>query len=76
MYVPTHYGPILTTIDFYQRGYHEIKNELVFGSNPDFVFHDSCGFEAGSEAEFKQMKEFVLERASTAILKERIHAIW
>ena len=76
MYVPIHYGPILATIDFYQRGYHEIKNELVFGSNPDFVFHDSCGFEAGSEAELKQMKEFVLERASTMTLKQRIHAIW
>ncbi|OAX33231.1 hypothetical protein K503DRAFT_775825 [Rhizopogon vinicolor AM-OR11-026] len=58
------------------RGYHEIKNELVFGSNADFVFHDSCGFEAGSEAEFKKMKEFVLERASTTFLKERIHVIW
>ncbi|OAX42828.1 hypothetical protein K503DRAFT_272446 [Rhizopogon vinicolor AM-OR11-026] len=58
------------------RGHHGIENELVFGSNPDFVFHDSCGFEAGSEAEFKEMKEFVLERASTAKLDERIHAIW
>ncbi|OAX31664.1 hypothetical protein K503DRAFT_703359 [Rhizopogon vinicolor AM-OR11-026] len=66
----------LTTIDNYQRGYHEIKNELVFGSNPDFVFHDSCGFEAGGEAEFKNMKEFVLERASTMKLKQRIHVIW
>ena len=76
MYVLTLYEPILTTVNFYQRGYHEIKNELVFGSNPDFVFHDSCGFEAGGEAEFKNMKEFVLERASTTKLKERIHAIW
>src|SRR5258708_2664070 len=76
VYVPTLYGPILTPFDFDQRGIHEIKNELVFGSNPDFVFHDSCGFEAGGEAEFKQMKEFVLERASTTKLKERIHAIW
>ncbi|OAX31366.1 hypothetical protein K503DRAFT_870657 [Rhizopogon vinicolor AM-OR11-026] len=59
-----------------ERGHHEIGNELVFSSNPDFVFHDSCGFEAGSEAEFKQMKEFVLERASTLFLPERIHAIW
>jgi len=48
----------------------------VFRSNPDFVFHDSCGFEAGGEDEFKKMKEFVLERASTLKLKERIHAIW
>ena len=66
----------LTTLHFYQRGNHNIENELVFGSNPDFIFHDSCGFEAGGEEEFKTMKKFVLERASTAKLKERIHAIW
>ncbi|OAX31870.1 hypothetical protein K503DRAFT_38745 [Rhizopogon vinicolor AM-OR11-026] len=58
------------------RGYHNIENELVFGSNPDFIFHDSCGFEAASEDEFKKMEEFILERASSKILKERIHAIW
>ena len=48
----------------------------MFRSNPNFVFHDSCGFEAGGEDEFKKMKEFILERASTLKLKERIHAIW
>ncbi|KAJ8579762.1 hypothetical protein M405DRAFT_109101 [Rhizopogon salebrosus TDB-379] len=58
------------------RGNHDIKNELVFRSNPGFVFHDSCGFEAGGEDEFKKMKEFVSERASTRQLNERIHVIW
>jgi len=62
--------------DSYQRGHHDINNELVFGSNPGFVFHDSCGFEAGGEDEFQKMKEFVSERASTTHLKKRIHAIW
>ncbi|KAG6330440.1 hypothetical protein ID866_8648 [Astraeus odoratus] len=59
-----------------QRGYHDISHELVFSSNPGFIFHDSCGFEAGSEEEFEQMKRFVLERATTPKLAERIHAIW
>ncbi|KAJ8595216.1 hypothetical protein M405DRAFT_759541 [Rhizopogon salebrosus TDB-379] len=58
------------------RGYHDINNELVFQSNPGFVFHDSCGFEAGGVDEFKEMKQFVSERASTRKLNERIHAIW
>ncbi|KAG9309985.1 hypothetical protein JVU11DRAFT_10019 [Chiua virens] len=40
-------------------GLHHIKNELVFRSNPNFVFHDSQGFEAGSVEEFDQMKDFV-----------------
>jgi len=58
------------------RGMHDIKNEMVFRSNPGFVFHDSRGFEAGSIKEFEQMKDFVTERAKTTHLKKRIHAIW
>lgn len=58
------------------RGYHDIKHELVFRSNPGFVFHDSCGFEAGSAEQFEQMKEFVVDRATTRGVNERVHAIW
>ncbi|KAG9317845.1 hypothetical protein JVU11DRAFT_2071 [Chiua virens] len=59
-----------------ERGIHEIENELVFRSNPNFIFHDSQGFEAGSIEEFEQMKHFVSDRAKTTFLKRRIHAIW
>ncbi|KAI6012926.1 hypothetical protein BKA83DRAFT_4364941 [Pisolithus microcarpus] len=59
-----------------ERGHHNIEHELVFSSNPGFVFHDSCGFEAGSAGQFDEMKNFVVDRAVTGILKERIHAIW
>jgi hypothetical protein len=77
MYVRTDHRNVLEIIlDSYQRGEHDINNELVFRSNPRFVFHDSCGFEAGGEDEFKNMKQFVSERASTRKLNERIHAIW
>ncbi|KIO03610.1 hypothetical protein M404DRAFT_611050 [Pisolithus tinctorius Marx 270] len=58
------------------RGYHSIEDELIFKSSPRFVFHDSCGFEAGSEAQFGVVKEFVMDRANTAKLDKRIHAIW
>ncbi|KAI6107741.1 hypothetical protein EV401DRAFT_2272386 [Pisolithus croceorrhizus] len=58
------------------RGHHEIKHELVFKSNPRFVFHDSCGFEAGSTQQFDQMRNFVVDRAATKKVNERIHAIW
>ncbi|KAG2133616.1 uncharacterized protein EDB93DRAFT_1254830 [Suillus bovinus] len=59
-----------------KRGNHDIRNEMVFKSNPGFVFHDSCGFEAGSEEEFLNMKIFISERANATKLEERIHAIW
>ncbi|KAI6138115.1 hypothetical protein BKA82DRAFT_811872, partial [Pisolithus tinctorius] len=58
------------------RGYHDVGIELVFPTNPRFVFHDSCGFEAGSPEQFVQMKKFVMERAKTTKLDKRIHAIW
>ncbi|KAI5982091.1 hypothetical protein EDD15DRAFT_2378401 [Pisolithus albus] len=58
------------------RGEHNIEDELVFQSSPRFVFHDSRGFEAGSEQQFNMMKKFVMDRAKTSKLDERIHAIW
>ncbi|KAG2053817.1 hypothetical protein BDR06DRAFT_972100 [Suillus hirtellus] len=59
-----------------KRGNHNITNEMVFKSNSGFVFHDSCGFEAGSEEEFESMKRFISERVHATKLEERIHAIW
>ncbi|KAF8452696.1 hypothetical protein L210DRAFT_3384812 [Boletus edulis BED1] len=62
-------------IDRYQRGLHNVEDELIFRSNDKLIFHDSRGFEAGSKDEFLQMKNFVADRAKTVILKKRIHAI-
>ncbi|KAI5984576.1 hypothetical protein F5J12DRAFT_729308 [Pisolithus orientalis] len=63
-------------IKLMQRGYHNIEDELVFKSNPRFVFYDSCGFEAGSEAELDKMKKFVTDHAKATKLRRRIYAIW
>ncbi|KAI6112073.1 GTP-binding protein [Pisolithus croceorrhizus] len=60
----------------YKRGHHDIKHELVFKSNPGFVFHDSCGFEAGSTQQFDQMRSFVVDRAATKKVNDHVHAIW
>ncbi|KAI6015416.1 hypothetical protein BKA83DRAFT_4341667 [Pisolithus microcarpus] len=59
-----------------KRGYHNIEDELVFRSNPGFVFHDSSGFEAGSVQQFDKMKKFVINHAAARVLENRIHAIW
>ncbi|KAG1788542.1 uncharacterized protein HD556DRAFT_852960 [Suillus plorans] len=59
-----------------KRGNNDITNEMVFKSNPGFLFHDSCGFEAGSEEEFEDMKKFISQRVHATKLEERIHAIW
>jgi hypothetical protein len=49
---------------------------MVFRSNPEFVFHDSRGFEAGGADEMKNMKKFISERSEAKKLPDRVHAIW
>ncbi|KAG1816645.1 GTP-binding protein [Suillus variegatus] len=59
-----------------QRGLHDIENETVFRSNPGFVFHDSCGFEAGGESEFIKVKAFITDRSKETKVTNQLHAIW
>ncbi|KAG2135022.1 hypothetical protein BD769DRAFT_1712375 [Suillus cothurnatus] len=59
-----------------ERGLHNIDNEMVFRSNPGFVFHDSRGFEAGGESEFEQVKAFIADRSKQTKIRNQIHAIW
>jgi hypothetical protein len=61
---------------FAQRGLHNIENEMVFRSNPGFIFHDSRGFEAGGKAELDAVKAFVARRSKEKDLKRQVHAIW
>ncbi|KAG2124756.1 GTP-binding protein [Suillus cothurnatus] len=57
-------------------GEHDIENEMIFRSNPGFVFHDSRGFEAGGESEFDKVKAFIASRSKKTKLRDRLHAIW
>ena len=59
-----------------QRGMHDIENELVFRSNPGFVFHDSRGFEAGGVAELNAVKTFIVERSKMTSLGTQLHIVW
>ncbi|KAG1720622.1 uncharacterized protein EDB91DRAFT_1088755 [Suillus paluster] len=59
-----------------KRGEHDIENEMVFRSNPGFIFHDSRGFEAGGQSEFDKVKAFIASRSEIRGLKDRIHIIW
>ncbi|KAG1838619.1 hypothetical protein C8R48DRAFT_766187 [Suillus tomentosus] len=58
------------------RELHDIHNEMVFQSNPDFVFHDPRGFEAGSESEFDKVKAFIADHSKETKISKRLHAIW
>ena len=59
-----------------QRGEHNIAHELIFSSHNGYVFHDSRGFEGGSEDELKAVQNFVRQRSRERLLKSRLHAIW
>ena len=60
---------------FIQRGEHNIEDELIFQSNPGFIFHDSQGFEGGT-FELDLLKKFLADRAGETKLERRLHAIW
>jgi hypothetical protein len=59
-----------------QRGYHDINDELIFTNHDGYIFHDSRGFEAGSEDELEIVQEFVKSKSRQNRLRDRLHAIW
>ena len=60
----------------WQRGEHDIENEMIFESNGAFVFHDSRGFEAGRTSELNEVKDFVQKRSMNKNLRDHLHVIW
>ncbi|EDR14567.1 uncharacterized protein LACBIDRAFT_321710 [Laccaria bicolor S238N-H82] len=59
-----------------KRGEHNIENEMIFDSNPGYVFHDSRGFEAGRTLELDAVKSFIQHRSTAGDIREQLHAIW
>ncbi|KAI9429329.1 hypothetical protein H4582DRAFT_2151569 [Lactarius indigo] len=58
------------------RGEHGIEDELVFSNHDNYIFHDSCGIEAGSNEELTIVQEFIRQRSGQSRLQDRLHAIW
>ncbi|KAG2063346.1 hypothetical protein BDR04DRAFT_961557, partial [Suillus decipiens] len=56
--------------EYIQCGNHDIKNEMVFTTNPRFVFHDSYGFKASSADKFESMKKFISECSNVMKLED------
>lgn len=49
---------------------------MEFKDNNLFVVHDSEGFEAGQEAEFQVVVNFIRSRSRMQNINDRLHAIW
>ncbi|KAF8804128.1 hypothetical protein BYT27DRAFT_7194861, partial [Phlegmacium glaucopus] len=59
-----------------ERGCHDIHRPFAFSSNPQFIFHDSPGFEAGDENQLKEVQSFIEKRARSTDVEDQLHAIW
>jgi len=59
-----------------QRGKHNVNDELIFENNEGYIFHDSRGFDYGSQDELVTVQDFVRKKAGEKRLKDRLHAIW
>ncbi|KAG6915181.1 hypothetical protein DXG01_012827 [Tephrocybe rancida] len=60
-----------------RTGKADIYHEYTSPSKPQFVLHDSEGFEAGSFENWKPVKTFIEEKCDEKLpLKDRLHAIW
>ncbi|KAG1813468.1 hypothetical protein EV424DRAFT_1473463 [Suillus variegatus] len=68
--------PDIYNSDGEKRGLHNIDDEMVFPSNPGFIFHDSRGFEAGGVSEFDKVQAFIIERSKETKITKRLHTIW
>jgi hypothetical protein len=55
---------------------HSIEDELVFATHKGYVFHDSRGFECGSQDEVNIVQDFVSRKSREKRLTDRLHAIW
>ncbi|KAF8812110.1 hypothetical protein BYT27DRAFT_7207952 [Phlegmacium glaucopus] len=59
-----------------ERGCHDINRSFVFSTNPQFIFHDSPGFESGDENQLKEVQSFIEMRAKSTDVEDQLHAIW
>ncbi|KAK4629188.1 hypothetical protein CLAFUW4_08156 [Fulvia fulva] len=70
------FGVDVTQSSDRSRGIHDVKEEITFEGRPDLVVHDSGGFEAGADAEFLAIEEFLKAKSAVLEVEQRLHVIW
>ncbi|KAF5365202.1 hypothetical protein D9758_005468 [Tetrapyrgos nigripes] len=58
------------------RGIHDIYRPFAFSSNPQFIFHDSPGFEKGGVKELEDVQQFIKNCAEATNVEDQLHAVW
>ncbi|KAF9460944.1 hypothetical protein BDZ94DRAFT_1264780 [Collybia nuda] len=54
----------------------DIDREISIKDNPQFVLHDSLGFEQGENIHFKIVQDFIKRREQEPEIKNKLHAVW
>ncbi|KAG6809341.1 hypothetical protein H0H87_011953 [Tephrocybe sp. NHM501043] len=62
--------------DTIKRGIHDIDRPFSFANKPEYIFHDSPGFETGDEDQLKKVQEFIQKHAEATSVDDQLHAIW
>ncbi|KAG8946566.1 hypothetical protein FRC03_001351 [Tulasnella sp. 419] len=60
----------------YNRGTSDINKEYKSSEYPQFILHDSMGFEFGDLEETKTVKNFIKNRSEDKEVSEQVQAIW
>lgn len=65
-----------TQVSHRKSGKHDVSQEITWEGRHDLVIHDSGGFEAAGDEEFKVIEEFLKQKSVETELDKRLHAIW
>ncbi|KAF7969973.1 hypothetical protein HWV62_25456 [Athelia sp. TMB] len=57
-------------------GVSDINQEIICKANPQFVLHDSKGFENGEIENLQIVETFLKERGERADISQQVHAVW
>lgn len=54
----------------------DIDREIPSKANPQFLLHDSQGFEHGEADTLQTVRDFIKRRSEMPEIKLKLHAIW
>ncbi|KAK5130600.1 hypothetical protein LTR08_001919 [Meristemomyces frigidus] len=70
------FGVDVTRSSSRTRGIHDCREEITFEGRPDLIVHDSGGFEAGADDEFRAIEAFLKNKSVAVDVKDKLHVIW
>ncbi|KAF7969974.1 hypothetical protein HWV62_25458 [Athelia sp. TMB] len=59
-----------------EAGISNINQEITCQANPQFVLHDSQGFEGGETENLQTVETFLLGRGEHVDISQQVHAVW